>query len=319
MSVAAFIPPLPVTPVFMDLPLLTGDEVEHAPHLAVAADPWPGSAAVYSAPGPDGFTLNKLVDQPAIVGTLQQPLFAQRSGVWDRSGALQIRIEAGALSSSDMASVLAGGNAAAIGSGQDDIWEVIQFTDATLVGPDTWEIGLRLRGQQGTDAVMPDVWPTGSVFVLLDASVGQVNLASSARGLERYWRVGPSRRSVDDASYTETAVAFQGIGLRPYSPVHMRSAHNGTVRDVTWIRRSRIDADGWDGTDVPLGEASEQYVLRISDASAIRREDVLTSAAFTYTDAMRASDGTLPEYFIEVAQVSERFGAGPYARMQIND
>lgn len=318
-SFEAFVPPLPVTPVFMDLPLLTGDEVEHAPHLAVAADPWPGSAAVYSAPGPDGFTLNKLVDQPAVVGVLQQPLFAQRSGVWDRSGALQIRIEAGALSSVDMATVLAGGNAAAIGSGEDDLWEVIQFTDATLVGPDTWEVGLRLRGQLGTDAVTPDVWPAGSLFVLLDGAVEQVDLASSARGLERYWRVGPSRRSVDDASYMETVVAFQGIGLRPYSPVHLRSARDGPARDITWIRRSRIDADSWDGTDVPLGEASEQYVLRISDAVTIRREEVLTSATFTYTDAMRASDGTLPEYFIEVAQVSERFGAGPYARMQIND
>ncbi len=314
----AFVPPLPVTPVFMDLPLLTGDEVEHAPRLAVAADPWPGTAAVYSAPGPDGFTLNKLVEQSAILGTLQQPLLAQRSGLWDRSGDLQIRVETGALSSADMATVLAGGNAAAIGSGEDDVWEVMQFTDATLVGPDTWEIGLRLRGQLGTDAVMPDVWPVGSVFVLLDAAVGQVDLASSARGLERYWRVGPARRSVDDASYTEKVLAFQGIGLRPYSPVHLRAAPNGTARDITWIRRSRVDADSWDGVDVPLGEASEQYVLRITDATTIRREELLTSASFTYTDAMRASDGTLPEYFIEVAQVSERFGAGPYTRIQIN-
>lgn len=302
----------------MDLPLLTGDEVEHAPRLAVAADPWPGTAAVYSAPGPDGFTLNKLVEQSAILGTLQQPLLAQRSGLWDRSGDLQIRVETGALSSADMATVLAGGNAAAIGSGEDDVWEVMQFTDATLVGPDTWEIGLRLRGQLGTDAVMPDVWPVGSVFVLLDAAVGQVDLASSARGLERYWRVGPARRSVDDASYTEKVLAFQGIGLRPYSPVHLRAAPNGTARDITWIRRSRVDADSWDGVDVPLGEASEQYVLRITDATTIRREELLTSASFTYTDAMRASDGTLPEYFIEVAQVSERFGAGPYTRIQIN-
>jgi hypothetical protein len=316
----AFVPPLPVTPVFLDLPLLTGDEVEHAPHLAVAADPWPGSAAVYSAPGPDGFTLNKIVEAPAVLGTLQHPLFAQRSGVWDRSGDLQIRIEAGALSSADMASVLAGGNAAAIGSGEDDLWEVIQFTDATLVGPDTWDIGLRLRGQLGTDGVMPDVWPAGSLFVLLDAAVSQVDVASSNRGLERHWRVGPARRAVDDNSYVEKVVAFQGIGLRPYSPVHLRSSHDGTGRDVTWIRRSRIDADTWDGVDVPLGEASEQYILRIVDATIIRREEVLSSASFTYTytDAQRASDGTLADYSIEVAQVSERFGAGPYTRIEIN-
>ncbi|WP_224814367.1 glycoside hydrolase TIM-barrel-like domain-containing protein [Hasllibacter sp. MH4015] len=318
-AVEAFVPPLPVTPVFMDLPLLTGDEVEHAPHLAVAADPWPGSAAVYSAPGADGFTLNKLVDQPAIIGTLEEPLVAQPSGLWDRAGVLKIRLETGALSSAEMSAVLAGANAAAIGSGQDDIWEVIQFTEATLVAAETWEIGMRLRGQQGTDAVMPDVWPEGTLFVLLDAAVGQVDLPSSARGLVRHWRVGPSRRSVDDASYVENVLAFQGIGLRPYSPVHLRAPRDGAARDVSWIRRSRVDADNWDGVDVPLGEASEQYVLRISDTGAIRREEILTSPAFTYTDAMRASDGTQTDYAIEVAQVSERFGAGPFARIEIND
>lgn len=318
-SFEAFVPPLPVTPIFLDLPLLTGDEVEHAPHLAVAADPWPGSAAVYSAPGANGFTLNTLVERPAIVGTLLQPMPAQNPGVWDRSGAVQIRLETGNLSSAEVSAVLAGANAAAIGSGEDDVWEVMQFAEATLVGPDTWEIGLRLRGQQGTDAVMPDVWPVGSVFVLLDNAVGQVDLASTARGLERTWRVGPSRRSVDDASYTEKVVAFQGIGLRPYSPVHLRAPRNGTGRDVSWIRRSRIDADTWDGPDVPLGEASEQYILRIIDATTLRREEVLSAPTFTYTDAMRASDGTLNDYSIEVAQVSERFGAGPIARIQIND
>ncbi len=318
-AVEPFVPPLPVTPIFLDLPLLTGDEVEHAPHLAVAADPWPGTAAVYSAPGPDGFTLNKLVEQPAIVGTLLTPLSAQKPGLWDRSGMLQVRLETGALSSAEMAAVLAGANAAAIGTGADDVWEVIQFADATIVAAETWQIGLRLRGQQGTDAVMPAVWPVGSVFVLLDSAVEQVDLASSARGLERYWRVGPGRRSVDDDSYTQTVVAFQGIGLRPYSPAHLRSARVGAARAITWIRRSRIDADSWDGTDVPLGEASEQYLLRIVDATATRRTVILTAPTYTYTDAARASDGTLSTYSIEVAQVSERFGAGPYARTLIND
>ena len=317
--VEPFVPPLPVTPVFLDLPLLTGDEVEHAPHLAVAASPWPGSAAVYSAPGSDGFTLNKIIEKPAILGTLQTPLFRQTSGLWDRSGDLRVELETGALSSAEMSAVLAGANAAAIGSGDDDLWEVIQFADATLVGPGTWDIGLRLRGQLGTAGVMPDVWPEGSVFVLLDAAVTQVDLPSSARGLVRTWRVGPSRRAVDDPSYTEETVAFQGIGLRPYSPVHLRAPRVGNAREVSWIRRSRIDADSWDGPDVPLGEASEHYILRVVDSIATRREVILSAPAFTYTDAMRAADGTLSDYFIDVAQVSERFGAGPFARTEIND
>lgn len=45
-SQRAFVPPVPVWPVFLDLPLMRGDEEPHAPHLAVAATPWPGSVAV---------------------------------------------------------------------------------------------------------------------------------------------------------------------------------------------------------------------------------------------------------------------------------
>jgi hypothetical protein len=49
-SVRPFTPPVPVEALFLDLPLLTGTEVPHAPHVAVGADPWPGSVAVWSSP-----------------------------------------------------------------------------------------------------------------------------------------------------------------------------------------------------------------------------------------------------------------------------
>lgn len=215
--------------------------------------------------------------------------------------------------------MLAGANFAAIGSGSDGEWEVIQFADATLVGEDLWDVGLRLRGQAGSDAAMPDTWPEGSLFVLLDAAVGQVDLPPSARGLARHWRVGPARRAVDDASYTEQVLAFQGVGLRPFSLVHLRALRGAAGQSVTWIRRSRIDADNWDGLDVPLGEASEQYLLRVIDAAGLRREVTLTVPAFTYFDAMRAADGTAQSYSIEVAQLSDRVGPGPFVRIEIDD
>jgi len=41
--------PAPVRPIFLDLPLMTGEEVPHAPHVAVSARPWPGSAACRGA------------------------------------------------------------------------------------------------------------------------------------------------------------------------------------------------------------------------------------------------------------------------------
>jgi len=313
-----FVPPVPVSPVFMDLPLLTGEEVPHAPHLAVAGTPWPGSVAVYTSPSQDGFTLNRLIERGAIAGTLETPLFAAQPGLWDRSGPMRVRVTGGNLSSAEMTAVLNGANLAAIGSGDDGAWEVIQFAGATLVGEGQWDIGLRLRGQQGSDGIMPDTWPEGSLFVLLDGAPGQVDLPLAARGLARYWRIGPARRSVDDPSYVERLAAFQGVGLRPYSPAHLRARAVAGDLEISWIRRTRIDGDSWEGVEVPLGEASEQYVLRVVDDSGTLREELLATPAFTYTAAMQASDGAVAPYEINVAQLSEQVGPGPFARIVID-
>jgi hypothetical protein len=318
-AVTPFLPPLPVSPIFMDLPLLTGEEVPHAPHLAVAATPWPGSVAVYKATGPNGFTLNGLVEKGAVAGQLLSPLPFAAPGLWDRGAPVRVRIASGLLSSADLDAVLNGANVAAIGPGDGAGWEVLQFGKAELVAEEEWEITLRLRGQAGSDADMPAIWPEGSLFVLLDGAVAQVDLPASARGLARYWRIGPARRALDDASYLERVLAFDGIGLRPLRPVHLRVADAGGDLAVTWIRRSRIDSDSWAGQDVPLGEAVEQYHLRFVDASGLRREAQTATPAYTYTAGDRAADGTQSPFAIEVAQVSDRFGPGPYARIDIHD
>jgi hypothetical protein len=316
---ARFVPPLPVEPIFMDLPLLTGEEVPHAPHLAVAATPWPGPVAVWRAPDPDGFELDTLVEQGAIAGRLETPLAAAPPGLWDRGAPMRVRIASGALASAEARAVLNGANAAAIGAGDGAGWEVIQFRDVRLVGEGLWEIALRLRGQAGSDADMPALWPEGSLFVLLDDAVGQVGLPVAARGLARYWRVGSARRGPEDPGHVERVLAFPGIGLRPLRPCHLRLRTEGGDRRATWIRRGRIDADSWEGMDVPLGEASEIYLVRIRDAAGVRREATVTAPAFTYTAAMRSADAPVAPVWFEVAQVSDRFGPGPFARMQIDD
>jgi hypothetical protein len=51
---SAFVAPVPVLPLFMDLPLMSGDEAPHVPHLAVAAQPWPGTVALYASGSDEG-------------------------------------------------------------------------------------------------------------------------------------------------------------------------------------------------------------------------------------------------------------------------
>uniref|UniRef100_UPI00356B3E90 baseplate multidomain protein megatron n=1 Tax=Actibacterium sp. TaxID=1872125 RepID=UPI00356B3E90 len=110
-SLAPFVPPVPVFPLFLDLPLLTGAEVEHAPHLAVTATPWPGSAALFSAISDAGYSLNTVLSQSAAIGVTQTPLFRATASEWDRGPALRVRMSGGGgLASADVNAVLSGAN-----------------------------------------------------------------------------------------------------------------------------------------------------------------------------------------------------------------
>ena len=317
-----FAAPVPVLPVFMDLPLLTGDEVAHAPHIAAVARPWPGAVSVYSAPTDADYALNTVVERAATFGVTQSGLAAARPGLMDRGAALQVQMQGGSLDSITAEALLAGGNLAAIGDGSADGWEVIQFTEAELIAADTYILRGLLRGQAGSDGAMPSIWPAGSNFVLLDGATEQIDLAAAERGVARHYRIGPARRGYDDPSYTHAVLAFDGVGLRPYRPAHLRATEANGALTFSWVRRTRIDGDSWQGPDVPLGEESESYLLRVMRGGAVLREVTLSAPAWTYDAAVRADDGTdigSAPFSIVVAQVSARAGPGYPAALVIGD
>ncbi|WP_265500846.1 baseplate multidomain protein megatron [Paracoccus beibuensis] len=309
-SIRRYEPPMPVFSVFLDLPLLHGGEVPHAPYLAVSAHPWPGTVAAYVSAEPEGgFDLNVMAERRSVIGRTVTPLPRARPGTLDRGAPLRLRLIGDQLRSVTERALQSGANALAIGDGTIDNWEVIQFGRAELVAPDQWEISQRLRGQAGTDALMPDVWPAGSLVVLLDGAPRQVDLPPSARGQERFWRVGPALRAPDDGSYRSRTTVVRGIGLRPYSPCHLRMQGRG----ITWVRRTRIDGDGWDGPDVPLGEEGERYLLRLTQGDRVLAELQCSTAAWTVPEALwtELRPGAVT---VEVAQLSQTFGRGPFSR-----
>ncbi|MCA0044708.1 baseplate multidomain protein megatron [Celeribacter litoreus] len=314
-----FSAPVPVYPLFLDLPLMTGSEVPHAPHVAVTADPWLGSAAVYGSASDSGYALNTVLSSPSTIGVTLTDMAAAKAGVWDRGPVLRVKLTRGQLSSAAMSDVLNGANLAAIGDGSAANWELFQFANAELVGPKTYDLSLRLRGQAGTDGLEAS-WPTGSRFLLINGAMKQLDLALSTRGLARHYRIGPATRAYDDPSYLHYVEAFDGIGLRPYAPAHLKARTDaGGDTQVNWVRRTRVDGDSWQSVDVPLGEASESYLLRIVHNGAVKREVTLSSPAWTYTSAMKTGDGVTGAYDIHVAQMSESFGPGLFKRIEINE
>jgi hypothetical protein len=238
-------------------------------------------------------------------------LLGAPSGRFDDGPTVQIKLLTGGLSSVDDSALLSGANLAAIGDGSAGNWEIFQFGRADLVDVDTYALGHRLRGQLGSDALMPKVWPEGSWVVLLNGLPEQIDLSRNLRRVSQNYRIGPARRPLSDPSYIERTEAFDGNGLRPYAPVHLRADRNAVGGlEVRWIRRTRLDGDGWETPDVPLGEERESYLVRITQEGETLRDTFVDEPAWIYTLSEQAADGVTGEILVQVAQISAAYGAG---------
>ncbi|MEM6658628.1 MAG: glycoside hydrolase TIM-barrel-like domain-containing protein, partial [Pseudomonadota bacterium] len=317
-SVTPFVAPVPVVPVFLDLPLITGAEAPHAPYLAATAEPWPGSVAVYASSSDENYALQDVLSDQAVIGTTETSLVRASVGLWDAGAALRVNLIAGTLESRPREALLNGANLAAIGDGTPGNWEVFQFAEADLQAPGVYRLSDRLRGQLGTDALMPDIWPEGSLFVLLDQNIAQTALLPTQRRVARHYRIGPVSRGYDDPSYEHLVEAFDGNGLRPYAPVHLAVAASATGDAISWVRRTRTGGDDWAALDVPLGEETESYLVRIRAQGALLRETLVDAPNWFYANAMKAADGLSGSFEVQVAQVSASFGPGAFARIEVS-
>ena len=304
---------------FMDLPLLRGDEVPHAGYVAAHQSPWPGAVAFYRSPEDSGFVIRGLATAQATMGITEQAFFSGPTSRLDRGNTCRVQLDNGELSSVTELALFGGANTAAIENENGD-WEVFQFRDASLVAPSTYLLSNLLRGQAGTEAAMADPVPSGARFVLLDNAVSQVNMTADEIALHFNWKYGPISRDISHASYQDTIRSFSGLGLRPLSPVHIRSKMmNGDIR-ISWVRRTRHGGDSWDTVDVPLAEDSEAYEVEILDGPDVRRTLTSLEPEVFYSEAEQVADWGAPQstYTITVYQLSAAYGRGQGRSAQIN-
>lgn len=316
-AVRSFAAPVPLTSFFMDLPLLTGDEVPHTPYVATTASAWPGTAAVYQSNAEDDFRLNAIINARATIGRTETVLEPACMGVFDNGADLEVQLISGTLSSVSEAALLNGANLAAIGDGTPNGWEVFQFANAQVIAPGRYLLRRRLRGQLGTEAYGDATHPEGSWFVLLDGAPTQIELARNLRRVAQTYRVGPARRPFDDPSYSQVIHAFDGNGLRPYAPVHLRVVEHTGALHFDWIRRTRRDGDSWEVSEVPLAEETERYRVRVVQNNTVLREEEVTQPTWSYSAPAQATDGAARPFDITVAQVSAEFGPGPAGRVTV--
>jgi hypothetical protein len=110
----------------------------------------------------------------------------------------------------------------------------------------------------------------------------------------------------------EVAHTFLGEGLKPLSPAHIRASRSAGDLALTWVRRTRIGGDSWDGIEVPLGEAEERYEIDILDGPTIKRTLTATSPSVVYTATQQAEDfgSPQPSISLRLYQMSATRGRG---------
>ncbi len=313
------VPPVAPAVVVMDIPRLRDDLPGEKPYAAAFARPWRG-AAVLERERAGRWGNATYLEIPAVMGELLDPLPAARPWIFDRAHAVRVRLfGTGQLVSVDEAALLAGANAAAIGDPEANVWEIVQFMNAELVAASTWRLSMLLRGQRGSDPEIRD-HPAGSRFVLLAADRVRPAAGFGVADIDTTvtLRTGPATTDPASEVWRTFTVPFEGRGLRPLAPVHLRTERqeDGSLL-FTWIRRSRAmdAADAWARTEPPLEEAFERYRVEIGDGTRTVRTIDTDAPRAVWTAADQATDfptGLPSAITVRIAQVSETFGPGAW-------
>jgi hypothetical protein len=251
--------------------------------------------------------------RPAVMGRLDSPLQPGPLGIFDRGNAVEVTLLGGALAGLPDVEVFAGRNAAAIRTAGGE-WEVLQFAQAELIGSRRYRLRRLLRGQAGTEQVMLAGALTGADFLVLDGAVTPLPVRPDQLGLPLRYRFGPARDDHAAPSFSELTVAAEGLGLRPFAPVHLKARRDplsGEVR-MSWIRRARYGGDSWEMAEAPLCEEVERYLVEVLDGAALKRSFEVTSPIAAYGAAEQTSDWSAPPAMFEwrVRQWSQAVGWG---------
>ena len=206
----------PTSAMFLDLPLLRGDEAPQTGYVAANANPWPGTVAFYRSPSTSGYELNTLAGAEAVSGLSLFDFYSGPLYRFDRSNDLYVKLAFGELASVTEEALLNGANYAAL-QNADGTWELLQFQTAELIDTSTYKLSDLLRGQGGTESAMRNPVAAGARFVLINSAVTAVNLRPDEVGLALNYKFGPVSETLDDLSYGSASHAFQGLGLRPLS------------------------------------------------------------------------------------------------------
>ena len=304
----------------MDAPLFADVQDTPVPFVYIAAAPvnetesWFGADFLQSdIPDEDSFQAgwdSIAWDQGVYWGTATDALPDVDPATIDYGTVLTVEMAYGTLETITQDQMLANPtrNLAMIGD------EIIQFQEAVLESAGTYTLSGFHRGMRGTERLI-DSHVGGERFILLTNVVKQHALGASEIGDTDYYIPMSAGGSVDN--YDMIALPFLAVAHRPYSPSHVVMTRDSGSGDwsFTWLRRTRIGGTSINGQNVPLGETSEAYAVKIMDGADVVRRIEVNDESATYTSAQQSSDFGSPQtsLTIQVVQINPLLGLDGFA------
>jgi hypothetical protein len=297
-----------------DTPLLSDAHDQSAPFLYDAASPYSDAAmwlgalawhaddnsadAVYDI-GWDSFGSGELT----VWGNCGNTLPSALTEIMDEGSHLDVTILGGGSLSSVSEDALLNDstlNLALVGN------ELIQFRDAVETGTNIWRIGGFVRGARNTEYAVAG-HAAGETFLLIGSHVHKRTIGASEIGDTDYYKFS----SIGfDSSVTGPTITipFAANAHRPPAPAHLELSRNAITGDwtISWIRRTRIGGGSVNGQDVPLGETSEAYRIKVMNGAVVVATYNVTSPTMVYSNAEQTVDwGSAQTHLtVEVCQMS---------------
>lgn len=294
----------------LDVPLLRDSDDDFGFYSASAGSTtgWNGAVLYRSADG--GFSYDEMgaITPAATFGSVVGTLWNQsyHPNVFDEGTLINVELRSGTFSSATEEAVLNGANTLMVGT------EILQFKNAVLYAPNTYQLSSILRGRRGTEWAMSGHAASGETVVVLSAStLRRFSAELNSARLYKPVSIGRSIQATASQPFTYT-----GVNQMAFAGVHLGAGRitNGDIT-INWMRRSRVGVSLPWNYDPALGETLEQYDVEIWNPTFVtlrRTYSLLTTPTATYTFAQQSADsgGVLATYGVRVYQRNAVMGRG---------
>lgn len=291
--------------VHLDIPLLLESQNNAGYNMAGAgmSDSWTGGN-IYKSSNRQTWTLLTSLLRTSNLGTTQNVLPDKASTVWDNTSSLIVNVRPGTVLSSCTEEEALQGNINAVAIGVNGRFEICNFVNAVLTGPNEYTISNFLRGRIGTEIFTGD-HTSGEIFAMLSADdLTYITDTLANLTVPFYYRAVSFGQNLYGDQVMEQVHTNNGVCLIPLAPAHFKVVREFNLDLVfTWEPRTRFPLNNFWSADTSDEENYELVVVKNSDGTIVRDITGLTVGTYTYTRVDQLADG-LPADDIEILDVT---------------